>query len=299
MNILGECPYLKIDGDWNKYYSSLSKNWRHDLRKKHNRLNKKSLTYTFQSIKKDINDEFISKLLIMHSRVLKSQGISSVLDLNEAQLFVKSIVRKFQDLGWIVLDLMYIDDEIASYTLGFQYGGKYFHWNIGREPKYDWYSPGNLILEDILMEYFRSNLFNEVDFMRGEENWKSRWTNLYRKNYRVTIYNNKFFILAIKIKAFLLKVKNRTIFSNESLHIFERETLKELPDYRIIDNIDTKIANNEEISRLAFRFWSVNREKRFEEFLAKKYNCIIAKDTDNNIWGYCWIAYETYFLNSS
>ena len=35
----------------------------------------------------------------MHSRVLKSQGISSVLDLNEAQLFVKSIVRKFQELG--------------------------------------------------------------------------------------------------------------------------------------------------------------------------------------------------------
>ena len=92
---------------------------------------------------------------------------------------------------------MYINDEIAAYVLGLQRCNSYYYWNIGKNSKYDSYSPGKLLLHNMLNRYLSNNSIDEFNFLRGEESYKYRWTKLKRKNYQVYFRSNSLYSRAV------------------------------------------------------------------------------------------------------
>lgn len=202
---IGKCPYIKVNSDWNSYYSSLSSNFRQDIRTQFNHLRKSCLAYSFSLEEKDIDDILLDSLIDMHLNGIANKNKTSFLEKEIGKNFLKEIVSKFEEQGWIDINLMLINDKIVAYALGFQYGNKYYYWNIGRDNNYSHFSPGKLLLQHMLKEKFSKNLVDEFDLLRGEENYKYRWTKSNRKNYQINILSKSLY--------------SKSVFkANESVH---------------------------------------------------------------------------------
>lgn len=193
----GKCPYIKIDGDWSGYLKSLSKNFKQDLRTQYNRIIKKGFTYSFSKKEMETEDSFFSSLINMHLKGIDNKNKISFLKDERGRNFLKQIVRESERKGWITINIMNINDEVAAYDLGFQYENMYYYWNLGRNNRYDIFSPGKLLLHHILEGYFSSGEIDEFDFLRGAEDYKYRWTELARTNYRVSVRSDSLYSRAV------------------------------------------------------------------------------------------------------
>ncbi len=190
ISCLGKCPYIPIRGDWDSFYSSLSKSFRQDIRTQYNRLKKNGSRYGFSHVQDHIDDAFLSQLIVMHLDSINLKNKKSFLESKEGKSFFKRIIEGYRKKGKVVINIMKVGYEIAAYFVGFLFQGRYYYWNVGKNDKYDDFSPGKLLLQNMIMECFSNNTIKEFDFLRGEEEYKYRWTKMERKNYRVHIRNN-------------------------------------------------------------------------------------------------------------
>jgi len=187
---LGKCPYIKLNGDWDGYFKSLSKNFRQDIRTQYNRMDKKGFTHSLLFKEEGIDDLFLSNLIDMHLKGTDRKNKVSFLASEIGRGFFNEIVQKFGMNGWLGLNTLNINDKVAAYILGFQYGKIYYDWNIGKGDKYDIFSPGKLLLHQILEGLFSNGRIDEFDFLRGEEDYKYRWAKVGRRNYRVSVWSS-------------------------------------------------------------------------------------------------------------
>lgn len=193
---IGKCPYIKVNSDWNSYYLSLSSNFRQDIRTQYNHLEKSGLLHSFSSKEMDI-EVLLNSLINIHLNDIASKNKTSFLKTEMGRNFLKEIINKFEKQGWIRINMMHINDKIAAYALGFKYGNKYYYWNIGKDNNFSHFSPGKLLLQHMLKEKFLKKSIEEFDLLRGEEDYKYRWTKLEKENYQINIFNNSFYTRAV------------------------------------------------------------------------------------------------------
>ena len=72
----------------------------------------------------------------------------------------------------------------------FQYRDKLLYYQAGYDPAYSKYSPG-LTLMALVIEYAISKGLKEYDFLRGDEEYKWKWTNDYRMTISFSIFQQK------------------------------------------------------------------------------------------------------------
>ena len=84
--------------------------------------------------------------------------------------------------------LNYKNKDIA-YMIGFKIDNIFYWWNTGFLSSYSRYSPGRILLYHAIMNMKECKV-KELNFMRGESDYKSKWTKSFRENYRFIIKNN-------------------------------------------------------------------------------------------------------------
>ena len=63
---------------------------------------------------------------------------------------------------------------IISFTYGFEYNGQYIGYRKARDDNFDIFSPGEMVMKEVIREYFEKG-FKVVDFGAGYEPYKERW----------------------------------------------------------------------------------------------------------------------------
>ncbi|EKE02066.1 MAG: hypothetical protein ACD_20C00429G0003 [uncultured bacterium] len=74
------------------------------------------------------------------------------------------------------------DDNIIAYNLALLNNTTLALWNCAFDSKYEECSPSKILLSKIV-EYACDNNYKYVDFMRGNDSYKSRWANKLAQNY--------------------------------------------------------------------------------------------------------------------
>ncbi|MGR3303175.1 MAG: GNAT family N-acetyltransferase [Candidatus Scalindua sp.] len=187
------CPYVLVSKDWKGYYSSLSAKFRNDLRTQHNKLLKSEFSFSFCTEKEKLNEQLLSVLMEMHFTGIIAKNKKSKLQTKDGLEFVKSLLNKLEIQKMASLYIMRINNEIAAYGLGFRYGRKYYFWNMGKNNKYARLNPGKLLICRMIRDMFENINIDEFDFLRGEEDYKYRWTKLQRTNYQVNVINKSWY----------------------------------------------------------------------------------------------------------
>jgi len=180
-------PYLKINGEWQTYLNSRSRNLRNDTRRRKNRLT----DFGNPSIKLLKSREEILATLDKVIQIGIQNPLKRHLFMHPAvKPFLTEILLLFHDKGWLRFWVMESESRLMSYIIGFVYKKIFYYWNLGYDPEFSACSPGRLLLINVLKHCFNEQIL-EFDFMRGEERYKEHWATDVRYNIKLEIFHSK------------------------------------------------------------------------------------------------------------
>ena len=184
-------PYLTISSDWDTYFQSLSRNQRKNYRNYTNKLQKK-FNHKFESFTNNRDlplDEVMSQLIFLHEKKWTQEVGSGVFKRKRFREFHLTVAKEFFDNDWLKLFLLWIDNTIKGVFYCFEYENILFAYQLGYEPALKEYSIGKLVITWSIKCAIESGLY-EVDFLRGENVYKYKYTNGIRNNISVLISKN-------------------------------------------------------------------------------------------------------------
>ncbi len=188
------CPFIPLHSNWESYYGSVSKNLRSDVNRKLNKL-KRTFQFEFEKVEPRSQKEYESYLdafiAINRKRWEQKKGRNIFsFESPEHQRFYRAVTDRFSQKGWTLFYVLRLNGRPVAYIYCFKYHGKIYHWNTAFEPEYFGYSIGKVLHRLAIENAFRSG-YREFDFMRGDEEYKLKWTNRVRVNSEVFILDKK------------------------------------------------------------------------------------------------------------
>jgi len=167
--------YIPICNTWKEYLDHIDSKFRREVRSKIRKI------------------EGQSRLTLVHhfGREVTWQDISTVFEINEhghyPYLYRSSVERSFQreifelmrGQSWLNLYLLYIDDRPVAYNYGFTYNNRFEDWRAGFDTQYAGLSLGRILYLMTIEDCFKRG-FREIDFLCGDEHYKTRWQTLER-----------------------------------------------------------------------------------------------------------------------
>jgi len=104
----------------------------------------------------------------------------------EVRAFFSRLVPAMVERGMIDLQVIRLDGRIACYELCFDFGGRLFSYNGAYRAGLEQASPGTALTAHVIEQaYLRGR--TEYDMCRGEEGYKSRWSERRREELQLLI----------------------------------------------------------------------------------------------------------------
>ena len=180
---LQPCPVVSLDGGWEIYLSKLDKKQRHELRRKMRRAEGSAAEVRLRVVspQDDIRAESESFLRLMafgadKAGFLKPAMRQHFLGLTHAAFACGCLNLAFLDVG----------GEPAAAYWSFDYDGRLWVYNSGLNPAHSALSPGWVLLGRLIQWAIDAGR-REIDFLRGDEEYKFRLGGVDRSIYRLTL----------------------------------------------------------------------------------------------------------------
>lgn len=180
---LQPCPRILLDGDWDGYMARLNKKQRHELRRKMRRAEAHPMGIRWRIVGpgEDIDAALETFIGLMAYDEGKAAFLTQVM---RSQL--RRSVRVAHENGWSQLAFLEVGGEMASGLLNFDYEERVWVYNSGFNPAYLSLSPG-WVQVGYLIRWAIEHGRREVDFLRGDEDYKYRLGGVERYVVRMTI----------------------------------------------------------------------------------------------------------------
>ena len=164
-------PVLRIGGrTWDDFLASRSGNFREQGRRRERKLAREhNLRYRLAD--SDSLEEDFETLLRLHRARWAEQDTT---DFIETRDFQWDFALQALERGWLRLWVMEIDDRPVAAWYGFRFGDAECYYQAGRDPEWDGYSVGFVILAHTIREAFNDGL-EEYRLLRGGESYKDRF----------------------------------------------------------------------------------------------------------------------------
>jgi CelD/BcsL family acetyltransferase involved in cellulose biosynthesis len=183
------CPHVRVDGIWQRFLEDSFERRAHGgRRKKEIRRLERMLAQRGKVIDQRIrgyrdDPQFIRKLELVEQNGLRPWKLFD----SRSRSFWEAFSRETIETGWVMASILEVDGQWIGYYFGFQYAGRLSLYSTCFLKEFASCSPGSLLLIRTLRRCFEEGL-QEVDFMRGEEEFKFNWSNGDRRNTRLTFH---------------------------------------------------------------------------------------------------------------
>jgi len=176
-----KCPYLLLPKSYDLFLKDLSRKTRSHLRKDLRRAEKNfKVEFADYSVVQSLVDG-MKIFFELHQERWESKGFSGVFADQKICSFNLEIAKSFSQRGWLGLFLLFFSGNPVAALYGFKYRSKFYYYLPGFDPRYSRYGVGNLIVSHVIAKCIQEKLV-EFDFLRGAENYKSRWNTKERWN---------------------------------------------------------------------------------------------------------------------
>lgn len=180
---LQPCPVVSLRGGWEAYLSRLDKKQRHELRRKMRRAEESTpgAHLRLVSPQDDVQAQAEAFLQLM----ARDPGKASFLTAPMRAHFLGLTQAAF-DCACLCLAFLDVGSEPAAAYWCFDYRDRLWVYNSGINPAYASLSPGWVLLGQ-LIQWAMDHGRREIDFLRGDESYKSRLGGVERSIYRLTL----------------------------------------------------------------------------------------------------------------
>lgn len=162
-------PVLALDGvTWESFLASRSRNFRYKIRKEERKLADEHRVRYRLAVDPARFERDFDLLLTLHRARWPEGSLFS-----EAEPFHRDFAAVAFARGWCRLWLLEIDGEARAAWYGFRFANVELYYQAGRDPRWDRYSLGFLLLAHSIREA-ASDGVREYRFLRGGEDFKHR-----------------------------------------------------------------------------------------------------------------------------
>ncbi len=189
------CPYLKLTENYEKQLQSLSPNMRQNLRRRTKCFeNERGMSFSILNTREKV-EENIDTLFILHMDRFKSKGgdrkIASSFSGLDIKRFHYDVASSFLEKQWLKLYFLCYENEPIASLYAFKYKDKLYYYQSGFSSHWEKLSLGVVLLGYAIKDSIDERL-KEFHFLRGEEQYKSRWTKDYRETKNLLLFNSTF-----------------------------------------------------------------------------------------------------------
>ena len=189
-----KCPYLPLNSNWELYYKNVSRNLRSDVARKLNKI-KKKFKVEFEKIEPEHESDYrdyIDAFIKLNLKRWKQKNERNLFAFEnpDHQKFYNEVTKEFAPKKSVLFYVLKLDSEIVAYIYCFKYNNVIYHWNTAFDPDYFRFSVGKILHRLAIEDAFRSG-YSEFNFMRGDEDYKLKWTHKTRVNSEVILLNSK------------------------------------------------------------------------------------------------------------
>ena len=163
-------------------------------------------TLTLRHIE-DFDQDVLDKFYALEASGWKGQQGTAILSNQNTKLFYDEIAKAAAGNGYLSLDLLELNGRPIAAHYALIVGGRYFLAKAGYDERFHRYSPGQLLVHEILNET-ESRGLRELDFV-GPATWdEGRWAVLRRDHFHIFIFRNSFYGALLHF----IRISGRTTF---------------------------------------------------------------------------------------
>jgi CelD/BcsL family acetyltransferase involved in cellulose biosynthesis len=170
-------PVLPLGGrSWDEFLASRSRNFREQVRRRERKLAREhEISYRLTEDPDRLEADFATLGRLHGAR----WGGSSEAFGGRLVEFHLDFARRALERGWLRLWTLEVDGSPAAAWYGLRFAGADSYYNGGRDPAWDSYAVGFVLLSHTLRDAFESGM-TEYRFLRGDEPYKDRFAELDR-----------------------------------------------------------------------------------------------------------------------
>lgn len=178
--------FLKIETDWDRYYQSLSNNFRNNLRKANNRLGKLgNVDYLFEQA--EPGSAQLDELVRVEALGWKGKKGTAIGCSEKVQAFYRTFVEQARKAGWLEWHFMRLNDQVIAAHMGIRGRNELVLWKIGYDETYSKCSPGVMLFYSLAQKSYSDGGVKEIDLLMDAP-WHGAWKAEKRRYYVVRLY---------------------------------------------------------------------------------------------------------------
>ena len=162
--------HISIQEPWEKYWKSLSKNLRHNIERRLRRAHE-SHQVEFRYVQgKELKWNDFETLFSVSEKGNFPEKYKS----DQERGFQREILHRMQDHNWIEMAFLCLDGQAVAFEYGFNIDGNFEDWRTGFDLDHSELAGGTLLLY-YLLKQFHGDGHRDLDFLRGEYDFKEKW----------------------------------------------------------------------------------------------------------------------------
>lgn len=181
-------PYLPIEGEWEPFWRSRSKNLRGTIRRCRNRLaelGKPELVVDPGLL--DLETHLAEGLRLENSGWKEERG-TAIAARPETRRFYSELAEWAAKKGILRLAFLRIEGRPVAFNYCFEQYGVHYLIKLGHEYELHRYGPGTVLTAEMVERAFREGL-ESYEFLGGPDRYKLRWSELCRDRLRIQAFS--------------------------------------------------------------------------------------------------------------
>ena len=186
------CPYLILPESMDILMSRISPSLRYNLRYYARKLKRDHGKIEFKRYDEIGSvEEAMYAFIRLHQKRWNLKGIHGVYSSEKRINFSLEAAKILADKGLLALYFLTVNDKPIAGLHCLEYNYRMYGGLSGFDPNYAKYSVGSLALMGLIEKCIKKGV-KEIDFMKGAEPYKFKWTKTYRRNFGVRFVNKNF-----------------------------------------------------------------------------------------------------------
>jgi CelD/BcsL family acetyltransferase involved in cellulose biosynthesis len=180
-------PYISLDGSWEDYEKRLTRKLRNDLRRCRRRLEEHGSV----SIEIDTGEERLEPLLEegfgIEGSGWKDRKGTAISSQAQTDQFYRAVARWARDRGWLRMAFLRVDGDPVAFDLLLEVNDVLYDMKGGYRRDFARYSPGKILLRELLSRAFARQLAR-FEFLGEGEPYKLAWTSTTQQRWVVQAF---------------------------------------------------------------------------------------------------------------
>jgi CelD/BcsL family acetyltransferase involved in cellulose biosynthesis len=176
--VVERAPYLQLEGDFETYFRSRSKNLTGSLRRRRRRLGEEGAVEVEVADGQERRAELLREGYALEDSGWKQD--TAIASREDARRFYDGLADWAAQRGILRLAFLRVDGRAVAFQLALEDDGVFYYCKAGYDSAYNRFSPGTLLFAALLERAFEQGL-RRAEFLGADEPWKLEWTDTVRE----------------------------------------------------------------------------------------------------------------------